>query len=179
MGKYDAVVGKLQRDAPGGEPRFREKVEARKQDIVELETKLLGVVKPGALALRYVTARRQKDLIAEQESEANVEIQACAELLQVALEAEGLSSLKLSDGTSVTIGQEPTASIIDKDKLLAWAKANGYERMLTLHSQTVAALAKELLLSGDALSVDEDGNMTVMDGSVRVASRATTKMTRA
>lgn len=178
MGKYDGVIKKLPRQATGfgEEPKVREKVDARKRELVESETQLVGAVKPTAIAAKYVAARAQKDLIAEQESAVNVEIKALEELLHTTFEAEGLSELKLADGSSVSVGNEPSTSIIDKDALIAWAKANGYERMLTLYSATVGAVAKEILLEGGEVVVNENGDMTVMGGSVRVTSRPKTTL---
>ena len=176
MGKYDGVIKKLPRDAPGGEPKFREKVEARKRELVELETKLSGALKPAAIAQKYAAARRESDRVAERETEVSLEVRALEELMQTVFEAEDLSSLKLGDGTSISVAPEPTATVLDHEKMITWIKANGYERMLTLYAATIGAIAKELLLQGDALTTDEDGNMTVMNGAVRIGSRMKTTM---
>ena len=176
MGKYDGVIKKLPKAELSGEPGFREKVEARKRELVELEMKLIGSVKPVALATRYVAARREKDRIAKEESAANLEVVAIEELMHVAFESEGLTSVKLADGSSVSVNLEPTAQVVDQDKLISWAKANGYERMMTLYAQTVGATAKDLLLEGAEMAQSEDGTMTLMDGSVKVSSKMKTTL---
>lgn len=172
MGKYDSVIKKLPREMPGGEPKFREKVEARKREIGAETVSLSG------LAQSYKQLRSEKDKIGEEESALNVEIAAIEELMHTAFEAEGLTSVKLADGSSVSVSEEPSATIVDRDRLLEWIKANGYERLLTIYSQTVGSLAKEILLEGGEQAVDADGNLTVMGGAVRVTSRRKTTLRR-
>lgn len=174
MGKYDKVIGKLPKAGPEGEPKFREKVEQRKRELIEAA----GVLKPAAVAQQYTRARAEKDEIAERASAVEVDVQALDELMHTIFEEEGLSSLKLADGSSVTVGREPNASVVDKAALVKWAKANGYEAMLSMAWQSVNAIAKSFLEEGGEIALDENGDMTVMGGSVRVQSRPKTTLRR-
>lgn len=173
--KYAHVIGKVPKEMPGGEPRFRDAVEARKRELVGVETALIGRVKPAALGLRYQAIRKQKELLSEQESALNVEQAALEELLQTVFEEEGLKSLQLEDGSTIAVSHEPQATVIDKEGLIAWAKENGYERMLTLYAQTVNSIAKEILAEGGEVAMGEapDGTpiLTVMGGTVKLTQR--------
>lgn len=173
MGKHDALVARLPKAGPEGEPKFRERVEAYKRGLTSE-----GPMKPAQIAAQYADARQRKDALAAQESTINVEIQALEELLHTTFEEEGLASLRLADGSSVSVSREPNAAILDKARLLAWAKANGYEGMLTMAWQSVNALAKEILSEGGDVALNDDGDMTVMDGAVRVTSRPKTTLRR-
>ncbi len=175
MGKYDKVIGKLKAEPLQSEPKFREKVDARKREIVEAETKLLGVVKPGALALRYASVEKQVDLNRESASELSVEELALEELLSTVFEEDGLTELKVSTpwGAVMAVGvsNEPTTAVVDQERLVAWLKENGYEKLLTIHANTAGSLAKDILLEGGETKVNDDGDVTVMGGSMRLRQR--------
>ena len=177
---YSSVMKKLKFEGPEGDESFRKKVDARKRELVELEVKLVGVAKPGALALKYASARRAKDAANERVSEANVEVQALEELVTQAFEQEGLTELKVQtpwgEVASVAVDPDITTAVIDRDKLVEWLKANGYERSLTVYANTAAAIAKEILRSGEGQEVNADGDLVVMGGAVRVRARTKTTL---
>jgi hypothetical protein len=68
-----------------------------------------------------------------------------------AFEAATVESLKTTGGHRVGVSPSIASQVVDNDKLIAWAKANGYERKLTLYAPTVLAIVKERLTEGQTL----------------------------
>lgn len=161
MGKYDKVTPGLPR-LPGEGGPFQERVDQAKAAIAA-QTR-----KSGDLALRYSELRKVEDDLARQKSDLHVLITAHEQLLWEALENEGLSAVKLADGTGVSVQTEPYVSVKDAAALLRWARANGLEGKLALPWQTVNSVAKERLLDG----------LPTPDG-VELFSRTTTVLRRA
>jgi hypothetical protein len=119
------------------------------------------------LATAYAAIRAEKDSLAEQDSALNVHLAAVEQLMWDAYDAAGLTSLKLQSGASVRVGVEPSTTVTDRAALVAWAKANGLEGLLTLYAQTVGGIVRERLLSG----------LPMPDG-VEVRARNVTVLTR-
>jgi hypothetical protein len=140
-GKYSGgVMDGLPRAAPS-DPSFQEKV--------DLAKRTLTLSTPAELASAYRALRKQKDALDDEAKTLNIQVAAIEQALWDSYEANGISSIKLEDGASVSVQLEPAASVRDHDALRAWAVANGYERSLTMPWQTVNAVAKERLLAGE------------------------------
>ena len=135
------MMGGLPKAAPT-DPTFQDKVDRRKGE-------LAGPWKPGALAVEYRAVRRAREELDARVSEINVEIAALEQLIWSSFEDEGISSVRLENGDSVSVQPEPVASVKDHDALRSWAIANGHERQLQLPWVTVNAVAKQRLLDGE------------------------------
>ncbi len=112
-----------------------------------------------ALAEAYVALRDQFDKAKAVASAIGIKVTAYAQLLMESQDAQAPgwgaygvkgNSIRLESGYKVRIQVEPSAKIVDKDALRAWALANDYERDLTLPAQTVNSIVKERLLNGEA-----------------------------
>jgi hypothetical protein len=142
--KYAHIIDGLPRQL-GTEPAYQLKINAvktamRNEDGFKLHA--------SALARAYLAIRKEKDTIKEQLSEVDIRLTAISQLLADQYEVEATSSVKLDDGSSVSVQLEPHASVVDRDALRAWAIATGLERSLALPPQTTIALTKERLLQG-------------------------------
>lgn len=142
MGKYTDVVRGLPR-AEAEDQSFQQRVDQIKPEFPNR--------KPAALAKEYRALRLDREALDAQLAALNARLTAVEQLLWDSYEQDGLSSVKLDDGSSVSVQPEPAAQVQDRDALRAWAVANGMERALTLPWQTVNAVTKQRLLDGDPL----------------------------
>jgi len=156
MGKYTAFLDRLPKiQRVRGEdgsltdysetPDYKAKVDAEK-DRVEDKT-------PAGLAAQYGEARAAVDAHKEIGKPLNLRVAALEQLIVDAYEESDVSSLKLADGSAVRTQPEVTVSF-DKEVLDArevfrqWALASGYERSMSLPTQTRDAIVKEMLVAG-------------------------------
>lgn len=140
-GKYAGVTGNLPRTFTT-DPKHQELVDAEKARIGTAHT-------PVELAERYRQLRTQKREFDELASALQVQIDAVSQVLADVYEHQGISSLKLVDGSSVSVQEEPYARVTDKEAFRLWCVANGLERSLVLPWQTANGLVKERLLEGE------------------------------
>lgn len=108
-----------------------------------------GKLQAYRLAKIYRDIRIMKSAFEDQEKVTNVLLEAYKQLLVDQYEVEGISSLKLDNGSSIRTQPEPHAQVTDKDANRKWAIENGLENSLSLPWQTVNALTKEALLQGN------------------------------
>lgn len=150
MGKYAKVLAGLPRFV-GAEPAYQAKVNAVKlamvADAADDEIPLHG----NELARRHVLLREHKEAVEAELSDLNLQLEAVNALLADQYEVEGTSSITLADGQSVSVQLEPYSQVADKEAHRLWCVANGLERSLVLPWQTTNALAKDLLVKGEAL----------------------------
>lgn len=144
--KNAEIVKKLPRVVP--EPgAWRDEVVSQKETVTDRT--------PAALAAEYERLRDKRDLCDERYKRAmrktNARIEAIEELIPAAFEAATVESLKTTGGHRVGVSPSIASQVVDNDKLIAWAKANGYERKLTLYAPTVLAIVKERLTEGQTL----------------------------
>jgi len=137
-GKYSHLIDNLIRTL-NTDAKHQEKVDAAKATISGT---------PADLADLYRTLRGEKDELNDQLSEIQVRVDAVAQLLSDAYEQQGITSLKLDDGASVSVQLEPYARVEDKEAFRLWCLANGLERSMALPWTTANALTKERLLEG-------------------------------
>lgn len=147
-GKYAAVIDKLPR-LLGTEPAYQEKVNVVKAEIVKELATPLGPPVGSDFAYRYTELRAQKEEIEEQLSAINLQIEAINQLIVDQFESEGVSSVRLSTGASVSVQYEPSAQVVDKEAFRLWCLAQGLERSMVLPWMTTNAITKERLLAGD------------------------------
>jgi hypothetical protein len=143
-GKYAGIIDRLPRFL-GTEPPYQEKVEAVKQ--AKLEEAGGTFLPASTLAKEYEDLRAEVAGIEEQLSEANLRLEACSQMLQTQFEVEGLTSLRLDSGQSVTVQYEPYAKVEDKEAFRQWCLRNGLETSLSLPWMTTNAITKERLLA--------------------------------
>lgn len=139
MGKYSHVLSSLRKLEQ--EPTYQQKIDAVKQKI--------GRQSAGELAHMYRGVRQQKDELEEQISELNIEVEALCQLMQDEFETQGITSVKLESGGSVSIQPEPYMQVKDKDVFRNWVVAQGLENLMSLPWQTANSLAKERLVNGE------------------------------
>lgn len=101
-----------------------------------------------AFAQAWRDLRRFKNIMSEWEYDINLMIEAYEQLAYDQYQAEGVTSLKLSNGDSVSYHEEPRATIKDRDLLRKWVMEAGMERSLQIPWQTINAITKERLLAG-------------------------------
>jgi hypothetical protein len=110
---------------------------------------------PGALVTAYEAARLEREAIEARHSEeirpVYARIQALEELLPVSLRDAGIDSVVTAGHYRVGYKPDVLTKTIDNDALIAWAKANGYERKLTLYAATINSITKERLRDGAAI----------------------------
>lgn len=139
MGKYDKVLKSLPR-LPIEQTDYQEKV-----DLAKEEYQSLNITE---LAEKYISVRRQLDLLKDQEKAINVKVEALNQLGTAAFEATGAASIKLEDGASVSLQFEPYPGVGDREKFRLWCLNEGMERSMHLHNQTMKGLINERLLGG-------------------------------
>jgi hypothetical protein len=71
------------------------------------------------------------------------------DLMLAQFENEGLSSLRMLDGGSISTYSEPYAQVKDREKFRQWCLHNGFQLDMHLHSSKTQAILKELLLAGE------------------------------
>jgi len=120
------------------------------QETPGFEIRLNGK-EPQDLARLYRDLRAYKTAFEERESKLNLVIEAVAQMIEMVYESQGISSLKLTDGGSVSSQPEPCGVVKDKEAFRKWCLENGYEHSMTLPYQTMNSLVKEMLLEGQEL----------------------------
>jgi len=143
-GKYEAVAKGLPRELRG-DPKFRERVDAVK---AQLPPEQKTAVRAAAL---YETYRAWKEELQKSLDEAQVRLSAAEETMWDAFEREGVSSLKLESGCSVSVTPAITFRVAEPDKLRAWMVANGLEGKLTVNSQWLTAACGDRAVEGEPL----------------------------
>lgn len=147
--KYAAVLPGLTK-LPPEDTGWQAKVNLVKASITRREAEFLAV--------KYVERRQLKEEIDARLSEVNAEIAALEQLLAESQEqrAEGWgrygvkdNALRLADGSTIRVQQEPTGKVVDKEAFRQWCVANGYETKLQLWPSVMNAIVKERLLSGE------------------------------
>jgi len=136
-GKYVSVIGNLERLPTERSERVKEKVSALRGQRMEV------------LGETYVDLRAEKKAAEEVLSEIEERLAAVEFVLVDSFEAGNISSIKIFDRDKTISHQKaPHATVQDKQALREWCLNNNMGDELTLPWQTLNALSKELLLSG-------------------------------
>lgn len=96
----------------------------------------------------FCRLRDEKDALEEKVKKINVELEALSQLMVSEMETDRIDMLRLSSGDSLSIKDEPYASVEDKSKFISWIKESGQEDLLSVHYQTMLAMVKDRLVSG-------------------------------
>ena len=127
-----------------------DQIDGRVQQVLTLAKRLTaGRTSAAALARGYATARGVMDAVDSWKSSTQVLLDAYEALMLAALEAEGVASLRLDSGASVSTSVEPYGQVKDKEAFRLWCVANGYEGQLQLWPSTMNAITKERTLAGE------------------------------
>ena len=104
MGKYTSILRGL--------PHYRGE-DATQSEKVAAKRIELGVLTSAQAAQGYRKARDVKDALEKELEAAKVVVRAHDDILQETFEADGLTSLKLADGSQVSTFVEPYAQVKD------------------------------------------------------------------
>lgn len=146
-GKYAHIIDKLPKML-GTEPAYQEKVNAVKLEIVKELTTFMPP--SGAdFARLYAEARAQKDEIEESLSGIDLQLTALAQLIDSQYEVEGVTSIRLESGPSVSVQYEPHTLVEDKEAYRLWCISQGFEKQMVLPWMSTNSIVKGMLLEGE------------------------------
>lgn len=177
MGKWTEVTKTLpRREGKSDEtPRFREKVDLAKQNADR-----------AALKEEYRKVRADLDALDEKKAPLDVRRQALEELLADSYRNEGRDRpFYFEDGARIEVSDQPSFSVADPEKLIAWVRENHLERLLTLHSSRVTELGKAELEAGRVESIKVEDPITgeairprcvLMGGAVEASAYSQVKL---
>lgn len=118
----------------------------------EVETIKAGIRgTPAEIAMRYGDLRREMDIVKEQKTKLQAQLDAYSEKLVTAFEEQAMTSLKLASGASVRIDVKPYPVMRDREAFRQWCIKKGLVKEMHLHSKTTESLVANLLLVGDPL----------------------------
>lgn len=148
-GKYSEVVSRLPRLEE--EPNYQDKVNLKKAELLEAhaDEPTTALTSGASLARKYQQFRALKEDIETELADLQIALTAIEQMLTERYEIEGVTNMKLDDGSSVGVQFEPYAQVIDRAASKQWAVANGYEDRLMLPWQLMNAITKEHLLNGE------------------------------
>lgn len=136
--KYKRLFKDLTRTL-GTDPKFQDLVELKKAEIP-------AGLGPTELATLYRQVSEEKDAANAALAEVQVRLSAFEQRMWSAFDEAGVDNVGFADGYRVTVTQKPSVKTEDRDKVLAWLKENGFERLLSVHAQTLSTLTLERLL---------------------------------
>ncbi len=116
-------------------------------DIVKTSTN--GKQYASEYARVYAEIRDLQDRLKAWGSNLEVLLDAYQELYVNQAEVEGVSSMRIASGESVSFYYEPYPQVIDAEAFRLWCLANGFERKMVLHPSIVSSHTKERLLAGE------------------------------
>ena len=174
-GKYAHVTATLPK-LPLVEPERRDIVEAVKEEILtseapdaevtplEMIQTIEGAVKQLLTYEKRVTGGKQrasdyahayaqlrliKDKMDDWTSNFQLLLDAYTELLVLQMDQEGMPSLRLANGSSISTHAEPYGQVKDREAFRLWCIENGFEQKLMLWPSTMNSLVKERTLEGE------------------------------
>lgn len=121
-------------------------------DLGDVNQKLLnfagGKIFAAVFARGYRETRAIKEALQEQLKVIELTLEAYTQLTIDQFEVEGTTSLKMDDGSSVRVQEEPYAGVENKEVFRLWCIENDLGSQLQLWPSTTATLTKERLLAG-------------------------------
>lgn len=146
MGKYDAVISKLERlpaEYREGGAAYQERINQAKTAEAFPDRTATG------LMIKYAECRKKVDDLEDQLSAANLMVEAAAQLLVEVYEGEGLQSQRIGGVGTVRVEYKPHASVTNKEEFHAWCLENGFGPQMHLMWQTTNSIAKEKILNAE------------------------------
>jgi hypothetical protein len=138
MGKYSHLRGEL--EPVPQDPSYQSQVDKAKH-----QYNGLSVGKLGEAYGKHYLANKQLEAEIHQE---NLELEALRQMLVDAMTADGLDMVRLGDGSSLSMKDEPYSSVENRAAFHQWIKESGREHLLTVNYQSMNSLVKDLLLDG-------------------------------
>jgi len=102
-----------------------------------------------AFAQVYAELRTTKDCLNDWLSSVQLLLDAYEELMTGQMEQEGITSLRMMNGGSVSTYTEPYASVVNKTLFREWCLDHGFGDQLQLWPATMNAITKERLIAGE------------------------------
>lgn len=104
---------------------------------------------PVALKNAYRKARAEKEAAEERLSAVNARVTAYEELLaENAKATERDIPYHFSDGARIEVSDQLSVKCEDNDRVLAWIRKNGLERLLSVNPARLASMTKEAIENG-------------------------------
>lgn len=100
-------------------------------------------------ARTYAELRAIREKVATWDTMLSVTLEAYLALMVPQMEAEGVTSIRLASGQSVSWYYEPYLTVTNKEDFRQWCIKQGLERSLHLNWQTANNLVKQMLIRGD------------------------------
>jgi hypothetical protein len=148
-GKYSHLKSSLTKFS--GEPGYQEKVNAKKEEIIEVLKKQERPASLTNLGALMVESRITKAQLEKQVKDENLIIAALDQLLVDKMEGEDYTNLKLGNGISLSIKDDVYATVKDKPKFNEWVRETDQEDLFTVNYQTMSSLVKNNLINGEEL----------------------------
>lgn len=160
MGKWSEIAKTLpRREAEPGS--FQERVNALKDEARGLSLE--------DLAARYRSVRAEKEKHETVEKGLNAEAMALEALLSELWVAENRDTpFYFSDGSRIEVHDQVSVRSEDPEAVTEWAKANGYERFLTMNAKRLEGLTKAALEAGQEIPA---GVVVTAYSQVKLASK--------
>lgn len=117
-------------------------------EVLSLAKKCPGAQTASGAARSYADARFVLDAITEWKASAQLLVDVYERMMTDRMEAEGIASLKLSTGASISTYAEPYGKVVDREAFRLWCIANGYETELRLWPSSTASIVRERALAG-------------------------------
>jgi hypothetical protein len=103
------------------------------------------------LEASYFEARGRKDELAAELKPVDQCIMVLEALIAEKFAEDDLKTVSFDNGNRITVSFERPRSVADREALINWIKANGYEHELNLNYQSMNRLCKELAQEGKPL----------------------------
>ena len=101
------------------------------------------------LAAKYRQVRKEKEVLETAEKGLNAREIALAALISETFVAEGRDKpFYFTDGARIEVSDQISVRAADPDAIVAWMKANNYERMLSVNPKRLEGLTKAALEAG-------------------------------
>jgi hypothetical protein len=126
-------------------------VKTHVEAILAFGKRQIGIKRDAAIFTKaYATTRTVVDTLGDLKSAAQLLLDAYERLMVEKMEEEGIASLRLESGASVSTYVEPYCKVVDREAFRTWCVYNGYEPQMQLLWMTTNAIAKERTLAGEA-----------------------------
>lgn len=148
MGKYSKLKGSMTKFE--GEPDYQDKVREKRQEILETISET-GKINFQSLTNVLISARRAKKQYEDLIKDENLIIEAMTRELVERMESSDFSSVKITEGVSISIKDDVYCTAVDKPAFHQWIKENSLEDLFTVNYQTMSSMVKTRLINGEEI----------------------------
>lgn len=129
---------------------IRHEMQQRIRALLQHEkTAIAGRPYASEFARVYTELRILHDDIKDWLSSTQLLLDAYQDLMLKQFEVEGISSLRMADGGSVSTYSEPFAQVKDREAFRRWCLEHGFQLDMHLHPSKIQSILKEMLLAGE------------------------------